>query len=114
MLPCSGSSNCGQIAYQVAVDLDVMGVGRLYCLAGLGAHIQGMVASISDAKRIIAIDGCQVACAKKTVEYAGLNVTDWVCVTDEGISKNHSILLEQADVELITRKTMQLLLKSHK
>ena len=76
LLPCSGGSNCGQIANQAAVSLDVLGVGRIYCLAGIGAHIGGMVESAKGAKRIVALDGCQVACAKKTVEHAGLIVTD--------------------------------------
>ena len=109
LLPCSGGSNCGQITNQVAVSLDVQGIGRIYCLAGIGAHIDGMVESARGAKRIVALDGCQVACAKKAIEHAGLTVTDWVCVTDEGISKSHNLLLEQADIELITRRTRELL-----
>jgi uncharacterized metal-binding protein len=111
ILPCSGGSNCGQIANQAAVSLDTLGVGKIYCLAGIGAHIGGMVESAKSAKRLVAIDGCQVACAKKTIEHAGLKVTDWICVTDEGISKSHNFLLEQADVELITQKAKESLAK---
>jgi len=109
LLLCSGGSNCGQITNQVAVSLDVLGVGRIYCLAGIGAHIEGMVESARGAKRIVALDGCQVACAKKTIEHAGLTVTDWICVIDEGISKSHNFLLEQADIEFITKRTKELL-----
>jgi len=109
LLPCSGGSNCGQIANQAAVSLDTMGVGRIYCLAGIGAHIDGMVESARGAKRIVALDGCQVACAKKTIEHAGLTVTDWICVTDEGINKSHNFLLEQADIEFIAERTRELL-----
>jgi uncharacterized metal-binding protein len=109
ILPCSGGSNCGQIANQAAVSLDTLGVGKIYCLAGLAAHIGGMVESAKSAKRLVAIDGCQVACAKKTVEHAGLKVTDWICVTDEGVSKSHNFLLEQADIELVTRRAKELL-----
>ncbi len=76
ILPCSGGSNVGQIANQAAVSLDTLGVGKIYCLAGIGAHIDGMVESARGAKRLVAIDGCQVACAKKTIEHAGLKVTD--------------------------------------
>lgn len=108
-LPCSGGSNCGQIANQAAVSLDTLGMGKIYCLAGIGAHIDGMVESAKSAKRLVAIDGCQVACAKKTIEHAGLKVTDWICVTDEGISKSHNLLLEQADIEFITQKAKELL-----
>jgi len=109
ILPCSGGSNCGQIANQAAVSLDTLGVGKIYCLAGIGAHIDGMVESAKSAKRLVAIDGCQVACAKKTIEHAGLKVTDWICVTDEGISKSYNLLLEQADIEFITQRTRELL-----
>jgi uncharacterized metal-binding protein len=109
ILPCSGGSNCGQIANQAAVSLDVLGVGHIYCLAGIGAHIDGMVESARGVKRIVALDGCQVACAKKTIEHAGLTVTDWICVTEEGISKSHNLLLEQADIEFITQRTKELL-----
>jgi uncharacterized metal-binding protein len=111
ILPCSGGSNCGQIANQAAVSLDVLGVGKIYCLAGIAAHIDGMVESAKSAKRLVAIDGCQVACAKKTIEHAGLKVTDWICVTDQGISKSHNLLLEEADIEMITRKVKELLAK---
>jgi len=109
ILPCSGGSNCGQIANQAAVSLDTLGVGKIYCLAGIAAHIGGMVESAKSAKRLVAIDGCQVACAKKTIEHAGLKVTDWICVTDEGISKSHNLLLEQADIEFITQRAKEFL-----
>ena len=114
LLPCAGGSNCGQITNQVAVNLDVLGMGRLYCLAGISAHIEGMVESAKTAKRIVALDGCQVACAKKAIEHAGLMVTDWICVTEEGINKNHSFFLEQEDIELITHRTKELLVKPKK
>ena len=109
ILPCSGGSKCGQIANQAAVSLDNLGVGHIFCLAGIGAHIDSMVESAKSAKRLVAIDGCQVACAKKTIEHAGLKVTDWICLTDEGISENHNLLLEQQDIEFITQRTRELL-----
>jgi uncharacterized metal-binding protein len=104
LLPCSGGSNCGQIANQVAVSLDIQGLGRIYCLAGIGAHIPGMIESAKGAGRVVAIDGCQVACARKTIEHASLKVSDWICVTEEGITKNHNLMLEQEDIEMITQR----------
>ena len=109
LLRCSGGSNCGQIANQAAVSLNTLGVGKIYCLAGIAAHIGGMVESAKSAKRLVAIDGCQVACAKKTIEHAGLKVTDWICVTDEGIAKNHQFKLTPEEINLIVRRTRELL-----
>ena len=110
-LPCSGGSNCGQITNQVAIRLDEEGVGHIYCLAGIAAHIDGMVESARGAKRIVALDGCQVACAKKAIEHAGLKVTDWICVTEEGVAKNHQFKLAPEEIDLIVRKTKEPLAK---
>jgi len=111
LLPCSGGSNCGQIANQVAVKLTEGGMGRIYCLAGIGGHIQGMIESAGSATRIVALDGCTVACAKKIVEHAGLRVTDWICVTEEGIEKNREFALKEADIALIVQRTRESLTK---
>jgi uncharacterized metal-binding protein len=113
-LPCSGGSNCGQIANQVAVNLDIEGIGRIYCLAGIGAHIDGMVESARGAKRIVAIDGCQVACAKKAIEHTGLIVTDWICVTEEGISKSHQFMMDLEEIEFIAQRTKESLARTPK
>ena len=112
LLPCSGGSNCGQIANQAAVKLDEEGVGKIYCLAGIGAHIKGMVESARSAKRIVALDGCDVACAKKTIEHAGLLVTDWICVTEAGIEKNHVFQLLPEHIALIAERTRKSLAKA--
>ncbi len=107
LLPCSGGSNCGQIANQAALSLDTLCIGRIYCLAGIGAHIGGMVESAKGARRLVALDGCPVACAKKTIEHAGLKVTDWICVTEEGIDKNHKFRISQDEIDLIARRTRE-------
>jgi len=107
LLPCAGGSNCGQIANTVAIRLTQDGVGRLYCLAGIGAHIKGMIESARTAKRIVAIDGCDVACARRIVEHAGLQVTDWICVTGAGIEKNHEFFLSIEDIDLVSARTKE-------
>jgi len=111
VFPCSGGSNCGQIANEVAVDLTEDGVGTIFCLAGIGAHIPGMIESAKSAKRIVAIDGCSVECAKKTLEHAGLTITDYIDITTEGIAKNKNFKLSQQDVLFIAKRVRQELKK---
>jgi len=111
IFPCSGGSNCGQIANQVAVHLTEEGVGTLFCLAGIGAHISGMIESAKSAKRLVAIDGCSVECAKKTLEHAGLTITDYIDITTEGIAKNKNFKLSQQDVLFIAKRVRQELKK---
>lgn len=103
LLPCAGGSNYGQITNRVAVKLDEEGVGHIYCLAGIGARVDGMVDSARGAKRIVALDGCHVACAKKVIEHTGLTATGWICVTDEGIDKNHQFKSAPEEIGLIAR-----------
>ena len=111
-LTCSGSANCGQIANRAAIKLTEQGVGNMYCLAGIGSHHQGMIESAKSADRIVVLDGCPTACAKKTTEHAGISVTDWICVTQNGIKKVHNFKIKEEEVELIVKQTKELLSKS--
>jgi uncharacterized metal-binding protein len=98
IFPCSGGSNVGQIANQAGVRLTQNGIGRFFCLAGIGGHISGMIESTKAGKMIVAIDGCPVACAKKTLEHVGFYIDEYVQVTEMGIEKNHTFDLHQSDV----------------
>jgi uncharacterized metal-binding protein len=102
LLPCSGNSNCGRISYEVAVSLDISGIGQFYSLAGIGAHIDKMVESARGAGKVVAIDGCEIACARKTIEHAGITVTDWLCISKAGVVKNNRLLPDQEQIELST------------
>ncbi len=42
------------------------GFGTMTCLASIGAHLSGFVESAKGADENITIDGCLVACGKKT------------------------------------------------
>jgi len=96
---CAGSSNVGQIANQAAIKLAQSGVGRYFCLAGIGGHVSGMIESTKAGKMLIAIDGCPVACAKKTLEHAGFRVQEHVQTADLlGVEKDHQFNLDVADV----------------
>ena len=98
---CAGSSNVGQIANQAAVRLAQEGIGRYFCLAGIGGHVSGMVESTKAGKMLIAIDGCPVGCAKKTLEHTGFNIAEYIQVTELGIEKNHNLNLNPFDVDKV-------------
>ena len=102
IFPCSGGSNVGQIANQAGVKLTQNGMGRLFCLAGIGGHVSGMIESTKAGKMIVAIDGCPVACAKKTLEHAGFDIDEYVEITSMGIEKNHDLNPPAPDVEKVT------------
>jgi uncharacterized metal-binding protein len=98
---CSGSSNVGQIANLAALKLTQDGVGRMFCLAGIGGHVSGMIESTKAGKMIVGIDGCQVACTKKVLEHAGFKAHEYVQVTEMGMEKNHGFDYPESDVRRV-------------
>ncbi|HUS98757.1 MAG TPA: putative zinc-binding protein [Candidatus Thermoplasmatota archaeon] len=98
IFPCSGGSNVGQLANETAKRLTNQGVGGMYCLAGIGAHISGFAEVTREVKKVVAIDGCPVHCARKTLEHANSPVNVHVVVTELGIRKTSNLLLDKKDI----------------
>lgn len=71
LFPCGGGSDVGELTDRAARKLTKEGWGRIYCLAGVGAHIENFLENTKLADRIIAIDGCPSACASKTLSHVG-------------------------------------------
>ena len=98
IFPCSGGSNVGQIANETVKRLTSQGVGGMYCLAGIGGHISGFAEATREVKKVVAIDGCPVHCARKTLEHAECPVNVHVVVTELGIRKTSNLLLDKKDI----------------
>jgi small redox-active disulfide protein 2 len=90
--PCSGGSNVGQISNEVAKHMVGRGLGKFSCLAGVGSHGEGFIASAKKAGRIVVIDGCATRCAYKMLMHVGIEPTVHVVVTDAGIKKDYERL----------------------
>ena len=104
IFPCSGGFNVGQIANEAAKDLTTLGHGKMYCLAGIGGHVSGLVESTKAAKKIVAIDGCPVACTRKVLEHAGFKVDIHVVVTELGIQKVLGFMMDIEDIYKVVEK----------
>jgi len=104
VVACSGASNVGQIANQAAIELAREKVAGFFCLAGVGAHIKGMVKAGKEADLMISIDGCPVQCAAKTLQHAEIEPAIQIIVTDLGIEKSHEMALEKKDFTLVVEK----------
>jgi len=101
ILPCSGGSNVGQLSNQAAVELTQEGFGKMFCLAGIGGQLSGFIQSAKDVPVMIAIDGCQVGCAKAILKNARVPLKNHIVITDEGIEKNKNLKLERADIDRV-------------
>ncbi|MFH0753991.1 MAG: putative zinc-binding protein [Candidatus Omnitrophota bacterium] len=99
---CSGGSDVGELTDRLARRLQNDGKGKMYCLAGLGAHIPGMIESARAAEVRLVIDGCPVACGKKIFEQMGLEVSS-VNLKDLGFEKGKTMVNDQVIEAVIAR-----------
>ena len=106
---CSGGANVAEISDKAARDLMFGGCGTMFCLAGLGADIQGMVQTARDADMNLVIDGCDVDCAKKIFDRHGLTNCRQIRVTDLGVDKVKGARCTQEQVDKVVAKCGEVL-----
>ncbi|WP_027717933.1 putative zinc-binding protein [Desulfovirgula thermocuniculi] len=109
LFPCSGASNVGQLTNQAAIELTREGVGKMYCLAGIGGRLEGFINTAKGADAVVAIDGCPAACARATLEGAGVPIHHYFMVTEMGIKKTHTFDLKPEDIALVCRRVKEAL-----
>ena len=61
---CSGCSSAAQMANFLAVQLDKKGIAEMSCIAGVGGNVKKLLILATSGRKIIAIDGCPLACVK--------------------------------------------------
>jgi uncharacterized metal-binding protein len=98
ILACSGGSNVGQLSNQAAVELTQEGFGKMFCLAGVGGHLGGFVQSAKDVPQMVAIDGCEIGCAKAILEHAQVPLKSYIVLTELGIGKNKDFNLKREEI----------------
>lgn len=100
IFPCSGAADVGAIADQAARQLTQEGAGKMFCLAGIGGRVSGILATAESAAKILVIDGCPMACAKNTLELAGFKKFEHLQLADLGMEKGKtpvsSVVIAQA------------------
>ncbi|MDY9927825.1 putative zinc-binding protein [Methanosarcina sp.] len=109
IFPCVGASNVGQLSNKIAVELEKQNIGNLMCTAGIGARAPGLMKSAEASDRIIAINGCPVNCASKTLELAGFKVDRHIVISELGIKKNKDKELKDNEISGALEKTLEIL-----
>ncbi len=84
---CSGAADVGHVSDLAARKLTAEGVGKMFCLAGVGGRVSGIIATTQAAESILAIDGCQLDCVRKTLEEAGFTKFEHLRLNDLGMEK---------------------------
>lgn len=87
---CSGAADVGAIADQAARKLTRDGAGKMFCLAGIGGQIDGIMKTTQAASSILSIDGCPMNCVKACLEKAGFTKFKHLQLADLGLEKGKS------------------------
>jgi uncharacterized metal-binding protein len=86
----------GEIADRAARKLNREGTGKMFCMAGLGGRISGILKTTESAQTILAIDGCPLNCVKASLEQAGFKTFKHLRLADLGLEKGKSPATEDS------------------
>ena len=100
---CSGAADVGEIADRAARKLNREGTGKMFCMAGLGGRISGILKTTESAQAILAIDGCPLNCVKSSLEQAGFKTFRHLRLADLGLEKSKSPVTEEAVTKVAAR-----------
>ncbi|WP_022663439.1 putative zinc-binding protein [Paucidesulfovibrio longus] len=92
---CSGAADVGEIADRAARVVSREGAIKMFCLAGIGGRVSGIVKSTEAAALVVAVDGCPLNCARKTLEQAGITDVKHVQLHELGLKKGESPATEE-------------------
>lgn len=73
---CSGCSSAAQMANYLAIRLDRNELAEMSCIAGVGGNVISLVRKAKSGRKLIAIDGCPLACVKACLSNHSLQ-PDW-------------------------------------
>ncbi len=107
IFPCAGACNVGQLANDVSKDLSSRSIGKMACIAAVGAGGLMAIDAAKKTKMLLVVDGCPVGCARKILEKNGLKVTAQVLITDIGMRKTDVLSYSQDEFDRAVTMTLE-------
>ena len=106
---CSGSSSAAQLANYVAVKMDRNGQAEMSCIAGVGGNVKKLVRVATSGRKIVAIDGCPLACVKHSLANHNVAPTIHIQLAEFGVKKkqHEDFDMDQAK-ELLDELTLKI------
>jgi uncharacterized metal-binding protein len=106
---CSGAADVGAVSDQAARKLTRDGVGKMFCLAGIGGRVSGIMKTTEAAQAVLAIDGCPLNCTKKCLEEAGFVDFKHLQLADIGMNKGETNVNDENIVKVADQGAAMLL-----
>jgi len=100
---CSGCSSAAQMANHLALRLDREQRAEMSCIAGVGGGVEGLVRTARSGRKILALDGCVLACARACLARAGLVPDRHLVLADHGVKKRKHADFDAQQAEQVYR-----------
>ena len=100
---CSGAADVGEITDRAARKMTSEGVGKMFCLAGVGGCVGPVMDGTKAASKILAIDGCPLDCAKNCLKQAGFAEFEHLRLTDIGMDKGSTPVSDEKVGEVVAQ-----------
>jgi uncharacterized metal-binding protein len=98
---CSGCSSAAQAANYIALKLDREGVAEMSCISGVGGNVPHLVNIARSGRRILALDGCALACALHCLRERGVQADCHMQLQEYGVRKRYHADFDPAQADTI-------------
>jgi uncharacterized metal-binding protein len=82
------------------------GAGKMFCLAGIGGRISGIMKSTESTSKILVMDGCPLSCAKNCLEQAGFTDFEHFNLADIGMQKTKTEVNDE-NISIVAKKASE-------
>lgn len=96
---CSGCSNLAQMANQLALGLNREKLAEMSCIAGVGGNVPALVKTAKSDRKILAIDGCHLACCKNCLSQHQVVADKHLVLSELGYKKKYHQEVSAEEVE---------------
>ena len=80
----------------------------MFCLAGIGGRIEGIMKMTGTASKILAIDGCELDCVNNCLKQAGFDQFEHLRVTDLGLEKGNTTINDENIAKVVLKSKEKL------
>lgn len=101
---CSGCSSAAQMANYIAVQLDRQELAEMSCIAGVGGNVKKLVRTALSGRKIIAIDGCPLACSKACLGNHAISPDVYIQLTEHGVRKQNHVDFDKDEAMILFHK----------
>jgi uncharacterized metal-binding protein len=92
------------MANYLAIQLDRSGHAEMSCIVGVGGNVKKLVHTAKSGRKLIAIDGCPLACSRACLHNHNLNPDLHVQLTDLGIRKRQGVDFDPLEANQVLKQ----------